>query len=99
MRKYLFLRILKRGGETKGGRRDLTTGLRNAEICSLKVVDLKTYRNQAAIDVIGKGKKFRRTPSPSGTLLVIKDYLKAAGNGTNPGDPLFRTLGKHGPYQ
>ena len=40
----------------------LTTGLRKAEICSLKVEDLKTYRNQAVIDVIGKGKKFRRIP-------------------------------------
>jgi integrase len=27
----------------------LTTGLRKAEICSLKVEDLKTYRNQAVI--------------------------------------------------
>ena len=40
----------------------LTTGLRKAEICSLKVEDLKTYRNQAVIDVIGKGKRFRRIP-------------------------------------
>ena len=35
----------------------LTTGLRKAEICNLKVGDLKTYRNQAVNDVIGKGKK------------------------------------------
>ena len=28
----------------------LTTGLRKAEICSLMVEDLKTYRNQAVID-------------------------------------------------
>jgi integrase/recombinase XerD len=40
----------------------LTTGLRKAEICALKIGDLKTYRNQAALDVIGKGKKFRRIP-------------------------------------
>jgi integrase/recombinase XerD len=33
----------------------LTTGLRKAEICNLKVGDLKTYRNQAIIDVVGKG--------------------------------------------
>jgi integrase/recombinase XerD len=43
----------------------LTTGLRKAEICSLKVEDLKTYRNQAVIDVIGKGQKFRRIPLTS----------------------------------
>ena len=77
----------------------LTTGLRKAEICSLKVEDLKTYRNQAVIDVIGKGKKFRRIPLKAETLLAIKDYLKAGGNGTDPDHPLFQTLGKPGPYQ
>jgi integrase/recombinase XerD len=77
----------------------LTTGLRKAEICGLKVEDLKTYRNQAVIDVIGKGKRFRRIPVHGDTLLAIKDYHKATGNGTNPDHPLFQTLGKHGPYQ
>ncbi len=77
----------------------LTTGLRKAEICNLKVGDLKTYRNQAVIDVIGKGQKFRRIPLNSRTLLAIKDYLKATGNRTDPVHPLFLTLGKHGPYQ
>jgi site-specific recombinase XerD len=77
----------------------LTTGLRKAEICSLKVGDLKTYRNQAVIDVIGKGQKFRRIPLHSEALLAINDYLKAAGNGTDPAHPLFQTLGKHGPYE
>ena len=51
------------------------------------------------IDVIGKGKKFRRIPLNSGTLLAIKDYHKATGNGANPARPLFQTLGKHGPYE
>jgi site-specific recombinase XerD len=78
----------------------LTTGLRKAELCNLKVDDLKTYRNQAVIDVIGKGKKFRRIPLNSATLLAIKDYLKATGNIWGDADhPLFLTLGKHGPYQ
>jgi len=76
----------------------LTTGLRKAEICNLKVTDLKTYRNQAVIDVIGKGKRFRRIPLHSGTLLAIKDYQKATENGTDPAHPLFQILGKHGPY-
>jgi site-specific recombinase XerC len=40
----------------------LTAGLRKTEICNLRVRDLKTYRNQAVIDVIGKGRKFRRIP-------------------------------------
>ena len=77
----------------------LTTGLRKAEICGLKIEDLKTHRNQAVIDVIGKGQKFRRIPLNSGSLLAIKDYLKATGNGTDPSHPLFLTLGKHGPYE
>jgi len=77
----------------------LTTGLRKAEICSLKVGDLKTYRNQAVLDVIGKGKKFRRIPIKNETLLIIQDYLKAGKNGFNPEHPMFYTLGKHGPYE
>jgi integrase/recombinase XerD len=77
----------------------LTTGLRKAEVCSLKVGYLKTYRNQAVIDIIGKGRKFRRIPLKVETLLAIKDYLKASGNGTGPDHSLFSTLGKHGPYE
>src|SRR5512137_1062522 len=58
----------------------LTTGLRKAEVCSLKVGDLKTYRNQAVIDVIGKGKKSRRILLHGDTLVAIKEYLKPSGN-------------------
>ena len=76
----------------------LTTGLRKAEICGLKIGDIKTYRNQPVVDIVGKGMKFRRIPIHPDTLLAIKDYLKATGNGTDPGDRIFRTLGKHGPY-
>ena len=99
-----ILRVSDR--RTLQGKRDyailltlLTTGLRKAEICNLKVGDLKTYRNQAVVDVIGKGKKFRRIPLKSETLLAIQDYLKVNGNGTAPEHPLFNTLGKHGPYE
>ena len=77
----------------------LTTGLRKAEICSLKVRDLKTYRNQAVVDVIGKGNRFRRLPLKGETLLSIQEYLKTSKNGSDPDHPLFRTLGKHGPYE
>lgn len=77
----------------------LTTGLRKAEICNLKVGDLKTYRSQPVVDVTGKGMKFRRIPLKADTLLAIKDYLKANGNGVDPHHSLFDTLGKHGPYQ
>ena len=77
----------------------ITTGLRKAELCNLKVGDLKTYRNQAVVDVIGKGKKFRRIPLHGNTLVAIKDYLRATGNGTDTARSLFQTLGKHGPYE
>lgn len=76
----------------------LSTGLRKAEICNVKVGDLKTYRNQAVIDVVGKGKRFRRIPLKTETVLAIQDYLKANGNGVDPDHPVFYTLGKHGPH-
>jgi integrase/recombinase XerD len=76
----------------------LTTGLRKAEICTLKVKDLKTYRNQPVVDILGKGDRFWRLPLRTETLLAIQDYLKASKNGKDPGQPIFRTLGKHGPY-
>jgi len=91
---------------TPQGKRDyailltlLTTGLRKAEICNLKVGDLRTYRNQAVIDVIGKGNRFRRIPLHGDTLIAIKEYLKAEGNGFDSDYPMFKTLGKHGPYE
>ena len=62
-------------------------------------MDLKTYRNQAVVDVIGKGKRFRRIPLKVEPLFALKDYLKATGSGRDPGDSLFKTLGKHGPYE
>jgi integrase/recombinase XerD len=76
----------------------LSAGLRKAEICNLRVGDLKTYRNQAVIDVVGKGKRFRRIPLKTETVLAIQDYLKANGNGVDPDHPVFYTLGKHGPH-
>jgi len=76
----------------------LTSGVRKAELCGSKVKNIKTYRNQAILDVTGKGKRKRRIPLKSETLLAIKDYWKSGGNGTDPGHSLFYTLGKHGPY-
>ena len=77
----------------------LSTGLRKAEICNLRLGDLKTYRNQAVIDVIGKGKRFRRIPIKNETLLSLRDYLKSTKNGVSPDYPMFYTLGRHGPYE
>ncbi len=91
---------------TLQGRRDfailltlLTTGLRKSEICNLHVRDIKTYRNQAVLDVIGKGQKFRRIPLKLEALRAIQDYWKAGKNGAEPDHPIFYTLGKYGPHR
>jgi len=77
----------------------LTTGLRKSELCSLHVWDIKAYRNQPVLDVIGKGQKFRRVPLKMKTFAAIKDYWKVQKNGADPDSPIFWTLGKHGPQR
>jgi len=77
----------------------LTTGLRKSELCNLHVRDIKTYRNQPVLDVLGKGQKFRRIPLKLETLKAIQNYWKAGKNGAEPDHPIFYTLGKHGPHQ
>jgi site-specific recombinase XerD len=90
---------------TRPGKRDfaviltlLTTGLRKSEICNLHVRDIKTYRNQPVLDVIGKGGKPRRIPLKIKALRAIQDYWKTGKNGADPDHPIFSTLGKHGPH-
>ena len=89
------------------GRRDFAilktlfaTGLRSAELCSLDVGHVESYRNQPVLVVNGKGGKVRRVPLHPGALEAIRAYWKAEGrNGHDPGEPIFQTLGKHGPYE
>ena len=73
----------------------LTTGVRKAELCNLKGRDIKTYRNQIVIDVIGKGKRHRRIGLKNDTYSAIQTYVKAQGNGS-PDHTVYFTLGKHG---
>ena len=75
-----------------------TTGARKAELCSARVGNIKTYRNQAVLEVTGKGNRKRRIPLKPETLLAIKEYWKTEGNGNDPDHAIFYTLGKHGPY-
>ena len=91
---------------TEEGKRDiavlmtmLTTGLRKAELCSLKVGSIKEYRNQKVIDVIGKGNRFRRIALKPDVCDLITKYHKALGNGHDPETPLFFTLGKYGAWE
>lgn len=55
----------------------LSSGLRKAEVCSLTAASLTTYRNQAVLDVIGKGNKHRRVALNSEVVEAVLDYQKA----------------------
>ncbi len=99
---------------TLKGRRDyallllmLSSGLRKAEVCSLSIENLTTYRNQTVVDVIGKGQKQRRVALTSEVMEAVLDYQKALKNNLpqlfaeGSGDPaaarpLFFTLGERG---
>ncbi len=76
------------------------SGLRSAELCSLNVGDIESYRNRPVLVVNGKGGKVRRVPLHPGALEAIRAYWKAEGrNGHDPCEAIFRTLGKHGPHE
>jgi len=80
----------------------LSSGLRKAEVCSLSIENLTTYRNQTVVDVIGKGQKHRRIPITGEVMEAIIDYQKAMKiAGPRPVvdpevRPLFFTLGERG---
>ena len=59
-----------------------STGLRKAEVCSLKVKSISTYRNQPVVDVIGKGNKHRRVALNNDVAEAIVEYQKALKNGS-----------------
>lgn len=77
----------------------LTTGLRKAEVCSLKIGSIGDYRNQKVLDIVGKGKRYRRVALKPEVVELISKYHKSIGNGTNPEEPMFKTLGKYGPFE
>ncbi len=78
----------------------MATGLRAAELCALDVGHVESFRNQPVLVVNGKGGKVRRVPLHPEALETIRAYWKVEGrNGTDPGEPIFPTLGKHGPYK
>ncbi len=78
----------------------IATGLRSAELCTLDVGHVETYRNQPVLVVNGKGGKVRRVPLHPKALETIRAYWNAEGrNGHDLSEPIFLTLGKHGPYE
>ncbi len=79
----------------------LSSGLRKAEVCSLRMASITTYRNQPVIDVTGKGNRHRRVPLKHETLKALRGYWRSvpALNGQAGQDThCFMTLAKHGPY-
>lgn len=54
-----------------------STGLRKAEVCSLRVSHVTTYRNQPVVDVMGKGEKHRRVALNRDVMEAVLDYQKA----------------------
>lgn len=102
-----MLRVSDR--RTVQGKRDyailllmLSTGLRKAEVCGLRMASITTYRSQPVIDVTGKGSRHRRVPLKGETLKALRDYWRSVpslnGN-AGPDRPVFMTLAKHGPYE
>ncbi|MCB7128525.1 MAG: tyrosine-type recombinase/integrase [Candidatus Brocadiales bacterium] len=100
-----MLRVPNR--RTLQGKRDyallktmFASGLRSAEVCGLDVGDIQSYRNQPVLNVHGKGGRIRKVPLHPEALAAIESYWRAEGrNGDDPREPVFRTLGRHGPYE
>ncbi len=75
------------------------SGLRSAELCSLNVGDVQTYRNASVLRVVGKGKKLRMVPLHPEAESAIKNYWRAdSRNGDDPGEAIFFTIARHGPW-
>jgi site-specific recombinase XerD len=83
----------------------LSTGLRKAEVCNLKVKDISTYRNQPVVDVVGKGNKHRRVSLNADVVEAVNEYQKALNKlpemkallkDKTPERSFFWTLGERG---
>ncbi len=55
----------------------VSSGLRKAELCNLRISDVTTYRNEPVIDVIGKGQRYRRVHLNRDIVEAIIDYQKS----------------------
>lgn len=87
----VILRVPDR--RTLQGKRDyallllmFSTGLRKAEVCSLRAEHVTTYRNQPVVDVIGKGEKQRRVALKRDVMEAVLDYQKALKQVSGVGD-------------
>lgn len=67
-------------------------GLRRAELCALRLVDLQDRRGVRHLQVHGKGRKIRYVPLHPAAAGAIAAYLDAADHGDDKTVPLFRPL-------
>jgi len=67
-------------------------GLRRAELCALRVVDIQERRGVRHLQVHGKGSKIRYVPLHPGAADAIAAYLEAAGHGDDKAGALFRPV-------
>ena len=85
--------------DTLKGKRDrailavfLYHGLRCAELCGLRVKDVRERRGVPHLHVRGKGGKTRFLPAHAAALQRVTDYLAAAGHVADLDGPLFRPV-------
>lgn len=85
--------------DTWTGRRDhllivfmITTGMRVAEVTSVRRCDISTERPGAHVACTGKGRKTRITPLETATITAINDWLTR--NPAPPDAPLFTPRGR-----
>jgi integrase/recombinase XerD len=64
-------------------------GLRRAELCALRLVDLEERRGVRHLRVLGKGSKVRYVPLHPAAAGAIAAYLEADGRAFNKATPLF----------
>ncbi len=67
-------------------------GLRRAELCALRLVDLQERRGVRHLQVLGKGSKIRYVPLHPTAAKAVTAYLKAAGHGSEKTGPVFRPV-------
>lgn len=68
-------------------------GLRRAELCALRLIDLQDRRGVRHLQVHGKGNKIRYVPLHPAAASTITAYLEAAGHGADDKvSPLFRPV-------
>ncbi|QJE03748.1 tyrosine-type recombinase/integrase (plasmid) [Massilia forsythiae] len=67
-------------------------GLRRAELCALRLMDVQDRRGVRHLQVHGKGGKIRYVPLHPAAAGAIAAYLEAAGYGDDKPGPLFRPV-------